>query len=226
VLGVGGGLASGCGSRRDRRLHRADLDLHFAADALSTTAVSVAGRPALHDREFWWNCALASTLPPKLAITATGAVPRVFGTLPAVYGRLPRKTPEPRWLTRRARRRFLSSPQARSCAVAAGLGVQPLETRRGSVLPIGHRRDRRGPRRMAHRPSSAPAVLVPCFGGCSDRRNDREQNGREDRGSKQDGYAVHKDSLHPPAGVPAPPFLSHGSASGVARIHRKFRHCC
>jgi hypothetical protein len=75
--------------------------------------------------------------------------------------------------------------------------------------------------RMAHRPSSAPAVLVPYFGGCSDRRNDREQNGREDRGSKQDGYAVHKGSLHPPAGVPAPPLLSHGTAFGVARIHRK-----
>jgi hypothetical protein len=27
--------------------------------------------------------------------------------------------------------------------------------------------------------------------------------------------------LHPPAGVPAPPLLSHESASGVARIHRK-----
>jgi hypothetical protein len=27
--------------------------------------------------------------------------------------------------------------------------------------------------------------------------------------------------LHPPAGVPAPPLLSHGSASSVAQIHRK-----
>jgi hypothetical protein len=86
------------------------------------------------------NVQSASALPPKLAITATGAVLRVCpGTLPAVSGRLPRKTPGPRWLTRRTRRRFLSSPAARSCAVAAALGVQPLETRRGSVLPIGHR---------------------------------------------------------------------------------------
>jgi hypothetical protein len=61
------------------------------------------------------------------------------GTLPAVSGRLPRKTPGPRWPTRRTRRRLLCSPAARSCAVAAALGVQPLETRRGSVLPIGHR---------------------------------------------------------------------------------------
>jgi hypothetical protein len=73
-----------------------------------------------------------------------GSVPRrpadLPGILPALSGRLPRKTPEPRWLTRGARCRFLSLPPARSCAVAAALGVQPLETRRGSGPPIGHRR--------------------------------------------------------------------------------------
>jgi hypothetical protein len=48
------------------------------------------------------------------------AVPRVNGTRPAVSGRLPRKTPEPRWLNPRARCRFLSSPPA--CRRAWGTG--------------------------------------------------------------------------------------------------------
>jgi hypothetical protein len=48
--------------------------------------------------------------------------------------------------------------------------------------------------------SAPPRVSVsrplPRVRRCSDRRNDREQNGREDRGSNQDAHAVRK-LLHP-----------------------------
>jgi hypothetical protein len=56
-------------------------------------------------------------------------------------------------------------------------------------------------------PSPGSAVLLPRVRGCSDRRNDREQNGREDRGSKQDGYAVHGKLLASPGRSTCPPIV-------------------
>jgi hypothetical protein len=71
------------------------------------------------------------------------------GTFGSVSGRLPRKTPAPRWPTGRARCRFLSSPPASPppasspfgmvCAVGAGPGCLAAG-RRGSVPATGDRR--------------------------------------------------------------------------------------
>jgi hypothetical protein len=47
-LGVGGGPASGCGSPRDRRLHRADLDLYDRHHMIASSGGIVQSSPPCH----------------------------------------------------------------------------------------------------------------------------------------------------------------------------------
>jgi hypothetical protein len=83
--------------------------------------------------------------------------------------------------------------------------------RRVSIPPTGDRRGWAGAWRLtwmsAPPRDPASAVLLPRVRRCSDRRNDREQNGREDRGSKQDAYAVHGKLLASPGRSTCPPIV-------------------